>query len=462
MKALIVDDDIDFINLIKKHLEDQNLDILTAQSGKEALEILNSTEVQLVVSDWNMPEMNGLSLCKKIRELERKGYIYILLLSVRSKREDVLKGLDAGADDYLAKPYDPFELRTRLETGIRILNSDQSFQRKAENFRQKADTSGISNKKLEDTLPKRSTPGNRDSRIPGKLPYKLDEEVDLLEYLAAVFRYKYLIVLSAILCSVAAYGLTYLKPKLYESFVNTTLVEHDNPGGVSPDKRRAPEVMTLVEHGYIMGQFRDNSRDIIMATMRSHLFTTRFITEENVLQQIFEEHWDSKDKKWKDDFKPDTRLAYEIFNSGIRFINFNEETGLMKLRICWKDPELSARWANRYIALFNEHMRTKAMEVGRMKLESLQTELKKTDIVEIQKAIFRLIEAQTAVVMTASARKDYVLEVIDPALPNPDKCSPARRKTVVMAFVAVFALGLAASVGTVITKKLKSAIKKYN
>ncbi len=443
MKALIVDDDIDFINLLKRHLEKQNLDVLSAQSGKEALEILNNSKVQLVISDWNMPEMDGLALCKKIRELNTARYIYILLLSVRDKKDDVLEGLDAGADDYMSKPYDPFELRSRLETGIRILSSDQPTQ------------------KNPDTIPNINNPDMGESRAPIKLPYKLDEEVDLLEYLAAIFRYKYLIVLSAILCSVTAFALTYMKPKLYESYVNTTLVEHGDPGGVSPDNRRAPEVMTLVEHGYIMGQYRDNFRDIIMATMKSHLFTTKFIMEEDVLQQLFMEHWDSKDSKWKDGFKPDIRLAYTIFNSSIRFINFNEETGLMRLRICWKDPEIAAKWANRYVALFNTHMREKAIGVGRSKLESLQTELGRTDIVEIQKAIFRLIEAQTAVVMTASARKDYVLEVIDPALPNPDKCSPARRKSAMMAFVAIFALGLAVSVGSVITKKVKMSIKKY-
>ncbi len=443
MKALIVDDDIDFINLLKRHLEKQNLDVLSAQSGKEALEILNNSKVQLVISDWNMPGMDGLSLCKKIRELETAGYIYVLLLSVRNKKDDILEGLDAGADDYMSKPYDPFELRSRLETGIRILNSDQPIH------------------KSTDTISRTNPQGIEEPSAPTKLPYRLDEEVDLLEYLAAVFRYKYLIVVAAILCSVGAYALTYLKPKLYESYVNTTLVEHDDPGGVSPDKRRAPEVMTLVEHGYIMGQFRDNYRDIIMATMKSHLFTTRFIKEENVLQQLFNEQWDSNASKWKDGFVPDIRLAYKIFNTNIRFINFNEETGLMKLRVCWKDPELSAHWANRYVSMFNEHMRMKALEVGRNKLKSLHAELEKTDIVEIQKAIFRLIEAQTAVLMTASAREDYVLEVIDPALPNPDKCSPSRRKSAGLAFVAVFALGMAASVGSVIVRKVMKAFKKY-
>ncbi len=461
MKALIVDDDIDFINLLKRHLEKQNLDVLSAQSGKEALEILNNSKVQLVISDWNMPEMDGLALCKKIRELNTAGYIYILLLSVRDKKDDILEGLDAGADDYMSKPYDPFELRSRLETGIRILSSNPSARKIPEDCIQKDFDSVTSNKKTADNLPHINSPGMGESRAPVGLPYKLDEEVDLLEYLAAVFRYKYLIVLSAILCSVAAFALTYMKPKLYESYVNTTLVEHGDPGGVSPDNRRAPEVMTLVEHGYIMGQYRDNFRDIIMATMKSHLFTTKFIMEENVLQQLFMEHWDSNSSKWRDGFKPDIRLAYTIFNSSVRFINFNEETGLMRLRICWKDPEIAAKWANRYVALFNAHMREKAIGVGRSKLESLQIELGRTDIVEIQKAIFRLIEAQTAVVMTASARKDYVLEVIDPALPNPDKCSPARRKTAVMVFVAIFALGLAISVGSVIIKKVKKSIRKY-
>ncbi len=447
MNTLIVDDDVDFINLIKKHLEGQGLNVFIAQGGREALEILSNTRVQLVISDWVMPGMDGLALCREIRALKTAGYIYIILMSVRNKKEDVVRGLDAGADDYLTKPCNPLELRSRLEAGMRVLNSDNPFQEEA-----------VSHKRIEhDTFT-----GNNQSQKFNNLPYRLEEEVDLLEYLAAVLRYKYLILLVAVLCSIAAYGLTYRKPKLYEAYVNTTLVEYDDPGGVSPDKRRAPEMITLVEHGYIMGQYRNNFLDIIMATMKSHLFTTKFVKDENIIRYLFEEHWDNSNLKWKDGFRPDIKQATSMFNTKIRFIHFNEETGLMRLRICWKDPVLAARWANRYIELFNEHMRMKAIDEGRNKLEALQAELLRTDIVEIQKTIFRLIEAQTAVVMTASARKDYVLEVIDPALPNPEKCSPARKRTAVLALFGALALGLTASVGSVIVKKVMKAIRKYN
>jgi len=150
------------------------------------------------------------------------------------------------------------------------------------------------------------------------LPFGLNEEIDLLEYIAAIFRNKYIIVFFAWICGISAYGLTYLQPILYESFIKVTIIEPEDLGGVSPDNRKAPEILTMVEHGFILGERRDHFLDIVIAKLKSRQFTTFFIKNENIMTDIFYEKWDSQKKEWKNGFKPDLNEAFNIFHNSIR------------------------------------------------------------------------------------------------------------------------------------------------
>ncbi len=130
MNVLIVDDDPDAINLLKRHLENHGFRVLTACNGREALVILHKNDVRLVVTDRIMPVMNGLELCQKIRASNIPGYVYVILLTVCDRREDVVAGINAGADDYLTKPFYSEELTVRIDTGLRALNLEQSLREK--------------------------------------------------------------------------------------------------------------------------------------------------------------------------------------------------------------------------------------------------------------------------------------------------------------------------------------------
>lgn len=96
-------------------------DIVTARNGREALEILGKGDCRIVISDWMMPQVSGLTLCRSIREGEFAAYIYILLISGLSDKADVVAGLSAGADDFMTKPFDFNELRVRIRAAERIL-----------------------------------------------------------------------------------------------------------------------------------------------------------------------------------------------------------------------------------------------------------------------------------------------------------------------------------------------------
>jgi putative two-component system response regulator len=122
VQILVVDDDDVGRNALAKVLGRFGYDVITATNGREALEVLAVCDCRLVISDWVMPEVNGPTLCRAIRDGEFSSYIYIILLTVRESHEDVIEGLTAGADDFMTKPFHPGELRVRIRAGERILS----------------------------------------------------------------------------------------------------------------------------------------------------------------------------------------------------------------------------------------------------------------------------------------------------------------------------------------------------
>jgi len=122
MKVLIADDEIVSRRLIETSVRRWGYDVVVANEGLEASQILHSPDApKLAILDWLMPGLDGVQLCRQLREGKDDAYTYIILLTAKHTQGDVVQGLEAGADDYIAKPFDPQELRVRLRTGKRIL-----------------------------------------------------------------------------------------------------------------------------------------------------------------------------------------------------------------------------------------------------------------------------------------------------------------------------------------------------
>jgi diguanylate cyclase (GGDEF)-like protein len=122
MKVLVADDEIVSRRLIESSVRRWGYDVIVAGDGIEAARILQQPDApKLAVLDWLMPGLDGVQLCKQLREQKGDSYTYILLLTAKHTKHDVIEGLEAGADDYITKPFDPQELRVRLRTGKRIL-----------------------------------------------------------------------------------------------------------------------------------------------------------------------------------------------------------------------------------------------------------------------------------------------------------------------------------------------------
>ncbi|MFH2092719.1 MAG: response regulator [Pseudomonadota bacterium] len=125
MNILVAEDDYVSRLLVKKAVKKIGHEVIEAENGRLAWELFLKHEPDMVISDWMMPEMTGIELCQKIRGSKKKTYSYVMLLTAKDKTTDLVEVFDAGADDYIIKPFKPDELRSRIKTGERIVQLER-------------------------------------------------------------------------------------------------------------------------------------------------------------------------------------------------------------------------------------------------------------------------------------------------------------------------------------------------
>ena len=129
MRILVAEDDFISRNLLIKLLQKIGYQVTAAENGAQAWQHFQDEEYEMVITDWMMPEMDGLALCDKIRSSVQQRYVYIIILTARDRKDDLLKVFQSGADDYIPKPFDPDELKARVQTGRRIVELEKDHQR---------------------------------------------------------------------------------------------------------------------------------------------------------------------------------------------------------------------------------------------------------------------------------------------------------------------------------------------
>jgi len=129
-KVLIADDSAVYRKLVEQTLSEKNYTVLVAKSGLEALDIFTQHRPSLVITDWMMPDLSGIELCQKIRQDFPESYTHIIFLTGITEKSEVVKGLTAGADDYLTKPFDPEELAARAGVGRRLVQLQHQLEAK--------------------------------------------------------------------------------------------------------------------------------------------------------------------------------------------------------------------------------------------------------------------------------------------------------------------------------------------
>jgi two-component system chemotaxis response regulator CheY len=143
MKILVADDDRVTRRLLEVQLRRWGYDVVAVSTGLAALEEASLGNVRIVILDWLLPDMAGLDVCRQLRLRQREGYLYIVFLTSRIGKDDVVTGLAAGADDYIAKPFRWEELRCRLGVGERIIRLETELREANRKLAQLARTDGL-------------------------------------------------------------------------------------------------------------------------------------------------------------------------------------------------------------------------------------------------------------------------------------------------------------------------------
>src|ERR1039457_1113662 len=139
MRILIADDEPVSLHMLERTLQRAGYDVTAVQNGRAAVEELCRPEgPRLALLDWMMPELDGPAVCREVRSQRGQCHVHLILLTSKNTKQDVVIGLESGADDYLIKPFDPEELKARLHTGLRILQLEDNLLEAREEMRYKA------------------------------------------------------------------------------------------------------------------------------------------------------------------------------------------------------------------------------------------------------------------------------------------------------------------------------------
>jgi phosphoserine phosphatase RsbU/P len=130
-RILVAEDHHVSRHLLERNLQNWGFEVVTAEDGAAAAEILAGPEAPAIaILDWMMPGMDGVEVCQQVRRKHGNPYIYLLMLTAKSQKDEIAAGLDAGADDYVIKPFDPDELRARLKVGQRVVELERALDKR--------------------------------------------------------------------------------------------------------------------------------------------------------------------------------------------------------------------------------------------------------------------------------------------------------------------------------------------
>ena len=126
-KILIAEDDPVSLRLLKNLLENMAFEVLLAEDGRKALKLFQKNEIEMLITDWIMPGLTGPEIIRKVRESNIPSMPYIIIITSKGRKQDIVAGLETGADDYVVKPFEPQELRARVKVGQRVIESQSAL-----------------------------------------------------------------------------------------------------------------------------------------------------------------------------------------------------------------------------------------------------------------------------------------------------------------------------------------------
>lgn len=251
-------------------------------------------------------------------------------------------------------------------------------------------------------------------------------EIDFAEVVERLRAGWKLIALTIIVAGGIAFGIAFWMTPIYTATVLLAITTQDDSAikgqGLSKLASQFGAAADILNFG---GQ--SDPRAEAIATLQSRVLTETYIREQNLLPVLFASKWDASRGQWNPGAKQPTLWdANKLFNRKIRTVSEDKKTSLVTLTISWQDKELAAKWATGLVARTNEYLRENALEVSKRHIDYLTEELKHTNALELQEAIYRLLEAEIKKTMLARGNTEYAFNTIDPAVVPEERSRPLR------------------------------------
>jgi uncharacterized protein involved in exopolysaccharide biosynthesis len=292
---------------------------------------------------------------------------------------------------------------------------------------------------VESSLSVPSTSGDQNSA--GK-----DDDVDMAAIWRFVWENKRLIATTTVLCAAIAVYFALTATWIYRAETVITSVRTGGlgaAGGLGGQLGGLAGIASLAGVNLEAGSATDREAKAIL---QSRSLIEDFIERRELIRALL------PDRK-----KPTLWLAVKEFKEGVITIKDDKRTGLVTMDIDWQDASVAAQWANAFVALANERIRARAIDQATRNIAFLTKQIPQTNVVEVQHALYGLIESETKTLMLASARMDYAFTVIDPAVPPERRLSPRRSLYVLVGILAGFTIGaLAAYFRTALARSKES------
>jgi hypothetical protein len=271
-------------------------------------------------------------------------------------------------------------------------------------------------------------------------PQPTDDVIDLRGVIRTIAGAWKPLALTAIACGLVTAGLSLTMRDYYrgEALVAPVVPESlEQHGGLESELGGIASIVGVELPG------EGGKKAQAFATLTSKGFTADFLTSQNLMPILFADKWDADAHRWRKGVKPPTLEAgVKKFTSTVRTIAQDKKTGMVKITVDWYSPELAAEWANRLIEMANDRLRTVAIKDADLSIEYLNKELAKTNVVEMQHAIYRVIEDQVDRAMLANVQREYAFKVIDPAVAPVTKAGPHRSILTLVGAAVGFFIGL--------------------
>ncbi|MCB0257445.1 MAG: hypothetical protein KDI55_27290 [Anaerolineae bacterium] len=275
------------------------------------------------------------------------------------------------------------------------------------------------------------------------VPVQQRENATIADVLLEVWRLRWWLVGAMLVPALFAFLYAMLASPVYKASVLVRVVSEEQG---RPLDSLISQVGGLASLAGMSSLGKGDGRVEPLAVLKSRSLAEDFIKQENLRPVLFPKWWDAESERWvigDPDGPPAGRTIREFWNDVLR-IEEDAATGLVRVEIRWHDPAIAARWANSYIDLANKRLQQRAIAMAESRLLFLNQELAKGGDIQLQQAIYKLMQSEISSAMVANVRRDYAFSILDPAVP-PDVDDPWWPRTVplvVMASIVGLILGL--------------------